>query len=97
MSGKTVPVAGIIIPGITLRVETNLQSIYRTISFQHFHAFACLYVSKTSQKYELMLQFENNSSYFFHKMTLKKCLRQQTDIKQLIYKRFREHLSLHVR
>jgi hypothetical protein len=65
---------------ITLRIETNLQSISETIFYQHFHIFACLYVSKTMQKYELMLQFGNYFSYFLFKMTLKKCYQQQTDI-----------------
>jgi hypothetical protein len=64
---------------ITLGIETNLQSISETIFYQHFHTFVCLYVSKTLQKYELMLQFENYFSLFFHKMTLKKCYLQQTD------------------
>jgi hypothetical protein len=49
-SGKTVPLAGIKIPGITLGVETNLLSISETISVQHYHTLACLYVSKTMQK-----------------------------------------------
>ena len=65
---------------ITLRIETNLQSISETIFYQHFHIFDRLYVSKTMQKYELMLQFENDSPLFFHKMILKKCYLQQTDI-----------------
>jgi len=64
---------------ITLGIETNLQNISETIFYQHFHNIACLYVSKTLQNYELMLQFENYFSYFLFKMTLKKCYQQQTD------------------